>query len=158
MALFSTQYDILKVYSLRICFFSSCLPYFTKISKLRQCCDSFCVHNLQETTLFALLQLIGFVCNCSIENILSNTPIVVFCIHDCNCQHFYRTTTFVWTIDTITINIILLQLLTFICTMVIFNFLCTIKIDNFCLDYCMLQTNFNNVSYCNYQYKLLLAL
>merc|ERR1711893_445224 len=70
----------------------------------------------------------------------------------CNCQNFYGTTTFVWTIATITINITLLQLLTFKCPMVIDNFLWTIAIDYFCLDYCMLQTSNNNVSYidCNY--------
>ena len=49
-----------------------------KIAKLRQSCDSFCVHKLQETTLFALLQQITFVCRTAIENILSTTPIVYF--------------------------------------------------------------------------------
>ena len=59
--------------------------------------------------LFALLQLITFVCTTAIENIFSTTPIVKFCMHYCNCQHFYETTTFVWTITTITINITLLH-------------------------------------------------
>ena len=98
-----------------------------KIAKLRQSCDSFCVHNLQKIT---------FVCTTAIDNILSTTPIVNFCMPYCNCQHFYGTTTFVWTIATITINITLLQLLTFKCPMVIDNFLWTIAIDYFCLDYC----------------------
>ena len=92
--------------------------------------------------LFALLQLITFVCTTAIENILSTTPIVNFCMPYCNCQHFYGTTTFVWTIATITINITLLQLLTFKCTMVIDNFLCTIAIDYFCMHYCNWQLLF----------------
>ena len=63
--------------------------------------------------LVALLQLITFVSTTAIDNILSTTPIVNFCIPYCNRQNFYGTTTFVWTIATITINITLLQLLTF---------------------------------------------
>ena len=62
---------------------------------MRQSCDSFCVHNWQETTL---------VCTTAIENILSTTPIVGFCMPYCNCQHFYRKITFVWTTATITIH------------------------------------------------------
>ena len=90
----------------------------------------------EKQLLFALLQLITFVCTTAIDNILSTTPIVNFCMPYCNCQNFYGTTTFVWTIATITINITLLQLLTFKCPMVIDNFLWTIAIDYFCLDYC----------------------
>ena len=97
--------------------------------------------------LFALLQLMTFVCTTAIENILNTTSIVNFCMHYCNCQCFYGTTTFVWTIiATITINKTLLQLLTFRCTMVIDNFkytilqlaifVCTIAFANFWLDYC----------------------
>ena len=87
-----------------------------KISILRQSCYSFCVHNLQETT---------FVCTIATYN---------FCLHYCNWKHFkhlltfvcliaianvfYGTTTFVWTIASITINITLSQLLTFKCSMV----------------------------------------
>ena len=62
-----------------------------------------------------------------------------------NIRRFYGTTTFAWTIGSITINSTLSKLLTFKCTMVINNFLCmiaidynlfTIAIDNFCIDYC----------------------
>ena len=58
----------------------------TKIAKLRQSCDSFCVHNLQKTTFvctiatanffFALLQLLTFVCTIATAN---------FCLNYCNC-------------------------------------------------------------------------
>ena len=68
-----------------------------KIAKLRQSCDSICLHNLQETI---------FVCT-AIENILSATPIVNFCMPYYAYKRFYGTTTFVWTIATITINITL---------------------------------------------------
>ena len=63
--------------------------------------------------LFALLQLITFVCTTAIENILSTTPMVNFCMPYCNWQSFYGTTTIVLTIAPITIKIILWQLLTF---------------------------------------------
>ena len=63
--------------------------------------------------LFELKQLITFVCTTAIDNILSTTPIVNFCLPYCNFQRLYGTTTFVWTIATITINITLLQLVTF---------------------------------------------
>ena len=89
--------------------------------------------------LFALLQLITFVCTTAIENILSTTPIVNFCIPYCNCQCFYGRTTFVWTIVTITINITLLQLLTSKCTIIIDNVLSLIAIDYFCMHYCNWQ-------------------
>ena len=116
--------------------------------------------------LFALSQLITFVCTTAIENISSTNPIVLFCMYSCNCLHFQGTTTFVCNIATITINIKSLQLLTFKCTMVIDTCLCTIAIDYFCINYCnspnedwyMLQTN--NVSYidCNYTHKLITAI
>ena len=71
---------------------------------MRQSCDSFCVHNLQETT---------FVCTIATYN---------FCLHYCNWKHFkhysncwllfallqlptfYRKKPFVWTTATITIH------------------------------------------------------
>ena len=106
---------------------------------MRQSCDSFCVHNLRKTTFVCTIATDNFVCTTAIDNILSTTPIVNFCMPYCNCQSFYGTTTFVWTIATNTINITLLQLLTFKCTMVIDNFLCTIAIDYFCMHYCNCQ-------------------
>ena len=48
---------------------------------MRQRCDSFCVHNLQETT---------FVCTTAIESTLRTTPTVNFCMPYCNCQHFWE--------------------------------------------------------------------
>ena len=96
--------------------------------------------------MFALLQLITFVCTLAIENISSTTPIVNFSMPYCNCQHFYGTTSFVRTIATIISNATLLPLLTFKCTMVIDRILCTIEIDLLLyalwqlttfLDYCM---------------------
>ena len=54
--------------------------------------------------LFALLKLINFVCTTAIENILSNTPIVYFCMPCCNCKRFYRKKTFVWITATITLH------------------------------------------------------
>ena len=83
--------------------------------------------------LFTLLQLIVFVCTTAIENILSTTAFVNFCMPYCNFQHFYETTTFVWIIATITINITLVQILTF---------KCTITIDYFCMNYCNQQLLF----------------
>ena len=92
--------------------------------------------------LFALLQLVTFVCTTAIDNILSTTPIVNFCMPYYNCQRFYGTTTFVWTIVTITINITLLQLSTSKCTIVIDNFLSSFAIDYFCMNYCSWQLLF----------------
>ena len=66
-----------------------------KILILRQSCDSFCVHNLQETTFvctttldnfclhycnqqklfYALLQLLTFVCTIAIASVLWNSPL-----------------------------------------------------------------------------------
>ena len=106
-------------------------------SKLRKL---LCAHLAQ--LLSALLKLITFVCTTAIDNILRTTPIVNFCIPYCNCQHFYGTTTFVRTIATIRINITLLQLPTFKCTMVIDNFLCNIAIGYFCMHYCNWQLLF----------------
>ena len=56
-----------------------------KISKLRQSCDSFCVHNLQETT---------FICIIAIENISNTTPIVNNCML-LQLPMLYRRITFV---------------------------------------------------------------
>ena len=61
--------------------FARVLVYVRKIAKLRRSCDSFCVHKLQETTLFALLQQITFVCRTAIENIFCTNVIVIFCMH-----------------------------------------------------------------------------
>ena len=81
--------------------------------------------------LFALLQLITFVCTTAIDNILSTTPIVNFYMPYCNCQYFYGTTNFAWTIATITINIIYLELLTFKCTMIIDKYYAISQLTNF---------------------------
>jgi len=66
---------------------------------------AFVCKTCKRQLLFALLQLIIFVCTIAIENILSTTIIVNFCMPYCNSQHFYGTTSFVWTNATITINI-----------------------------------------------------
>ena len=109
---------------------------------MRQSCDSFCVHNLQEIT---------FVCTIATDNFclhhynwkhFKTTPIINFCMPYCNSLRFYWATTFVRTIATITINITLLQLLTFKCTMVIDNFLYNITIGYFCMHYCNWQLLF----------------
>ena len=64
-----------------------------------QCCDSFCVHNLQKTTsvctinwqlLFVLLQLVTFICTCTIDTFLYTTAIVNFCMYYCNYQHLFE--------------------------------------------------------------------
>ena len=93
------------------------IMYSTKLKQKSQNCVkaaiAFVCTTCKRQLLFALLQLITFVCTTAIDNILSTTPIVNFCMPYCNCQNFYGTTTFVWTIATITINITLLQLLTF---------------------------------------------
>ena len=70
------------------------LIWIKKIAKLRQSCNSFCVHNLQQTT---------FVCICTLDNFwlhycnqqklfLCTTAIVNFCLHYCNCQCFMEFT------------------------------------------------------------------
>ena len=82
--------------------------------------------------LFALLQLIAFVCTTVIENILSPTPIFTFWMSCWNCQRFYGIITFAWTIATIKINITLLQLVTLKGTTTIDKVLCTIAIDYLC--------------------------
>ena len=107
-------------------------PSFKKSQNCVKAAIAFVCTTCKRQLLFALLQQITFVCTTAIENILSTTPIVNFCMPYCNCQHFYGTTTFVWTIATITINITLLQLLTFKFTMAIDKVLCTIAIDYFC--------------------------
>ena len=58
----------------------------------------------ERQLLFALLQLITFVCTTAIDNILSTTPIVNFCMPYCNRQRFYRKITFVWATAAITIH------------------------------------------------------
>ena len=84
-----------------------------KIKKSQNCVKAaiaFMCTTCRRQLLFALLQLITFVSTAAIENILNTTPIVNFSMYYCNCQHFYGTTTFVWTIiATITINKTLLQ-------------------------------------------------
>ena len=117
--------------------------------------------------LFALLQLITFVCTNTIENILTTTRIINFCMPCCNSLQFYWTRTFVRTIAIITNNITLLQLLTFKCTIVVDNFFmqyynwlflyALLQLTTFVRtiatkDYCMLQTSIANIRYidCNY--------
>ena len=68
---------------------------------------AFVCKNCKRQLLFAILQLITFVCTTAIENILGTTPIVNFCMPYCHSQHFYAITTCVWTIATIKINITL---------------------------------------------------
>ena len=87
-----------------------------KIAKLRQSCDSFCVHNLKEITFVCSIATDNFCFhNCKWKH-LSPPPIVNFCMPYCNCQRFfYCTISFVWTTATVTTNITLLQFLTFKC-------------------------------------------
>ena len=40
--------------------------------------------------LYALMQLIYFVCTTAIDNFLCTAAIVNFCLHYCNCQHLYE--------------------------------------------------------------------
>ena len=108
-----------------------------KIAKLCQSCDSFCVHNLQETT---------FVCTIATDN---------FCFHYYNWKHFkhYSNCQLLYALlqlPTFFIeqkkllygllqplqSITSLHFLTFQCRMVINTLLCTITIDCFCLDCC----------------------
>ena len=62
-------------YGERYCPVNKCI----KIARLRRSCDSFCVHNLQETTLFAKLQLITFVCTSAIDNFFMYSNCPLFC-------------------------------------------------------------------------------
>ena len=118
--------------------------------------------------LFALLQVITFVCTTAIENILSTTPIVNFCMPYYNCQHFYKTTTFVRTIAAFTLTskyysywllnatfYAILELAIFVFTIVIDDFVSNIATE----DYCMLQTSIHIISYidCKYKHKLITA-
>ena len=53
-----------------------------KNAKLRQSCDSFCMHNLQLITFACIfLQLINFVRTTVIDNFLCTTAIFNFCMH-----------------------------------------------------------------------------
>ena len=101
------------------------------------------MHNLQEKTFVCTIATDKFVCTSAIENILSNTPIVYFCMPYYNCQRFYRKKLLYGLLQPLQ-YITLLQLLTFKCTMVIDNFLCAIAIDYFCMHY----------DYCNWQLLL----
>ena len=54
-----------------------------KIAKLRQSCDSICVHNLHRQPLLALLQLITFVCTTVINNFYALRQLLTFvCTYD----------------------------------------------------------------------------
>ena len=98
-----------------------------KIAKLRQSCDSFCVHKMHETT---------FVCLFAIDN---------FCLHYYNWQLLFallQLITFVCTtaIDNIFIHLELTNIVLTIAT----------------VDMCLMQSNINNVRYinCNGTHKL----
>ena len=99
-----------------------------------QAAIAFVCTTYERQLLFALLQLITFVCTTAIDNILSTTPIVNFCMPYCNCQHFYRKKLLYGLLQPLQ-YITLLLLLTFECTMVIDIFLCTIAIDYFCMHF-----------------------
>ena len=58
------------------------------IQKLQNCIKAaiaFVCTTCKKQLLFALLQLITFVCTTAIENISTTTPIVNFCMPYCNC-------------------------------------------------------------------------
>ena len=50
--------------------------YERKISKLRQSCDTFCVHNLQETTFVCAID--NFLCNSAIYNLYALLQFLTF--------------------------------------------------------------------------------
>ena len=79
-----------------------------KVTKSRQSCDSFWVHNLQETTFvctisiynfclhfcnwqlfYALLQLLTFKCTFTIANILWNMANEIYCMSNCIWELLY---------------------------------------------------------------------
>ena len=126
-------------------------------NKLNNCVKvaiAFVCTTCKRQLLFALLQQITFVCPNAIENILSTTPIVNFCMHYCNCQHF---------MEQQLLYVLLLQPLQLTPHYYSYWLLngdwqlfCTIAIDHFC----MLQTSINNISCidCNYAHTLITAL
>ena len=106
----------------------------TKIAKLRQSCDSFCMQQLQMTTfvcnnckwhlLYALLQLTTFVCNIVIDN---------FCLCYCKKQLLSTSSMFVcllkfsFSVGTIGTGILVMHsCICYFCTMLIkiFNSFC----------------------------------
>ena len=73
--------------------------YLYPLKKSQNCVKAaiaFLCTTCKRQLLFALLQLITFVCTIAIESILSTTPIVNFCMPYCNCQSFIDKITFLW--------------------------------------------------------------
>ena len=102
-----------------------------KIAKLRQSCDSFCVHNMHETT---------FVCTIAIDN---------FCLHYYNWQLLFALLQLITFVCTTAIDNIFIQLQ-------LTNIVLTIAT----VDMCLLQSNIYNIRYinCNGAHKLITAL
>ena len=98
----------------------------------------------ERQLLFALFQLITFVCTFATKNILCTIVIIYFCMHT------------------------LLQLLSvkynkamdnFYALLLLPTFAYTIANDHFCMDYCMLQISINSISCIAYNiHKLVAAL